>query len=47
MQEKCMLKKEEVPGKNNYTRNFCKMPVPFQAGFKTSAGVHFRYEAKF
>lgn len=42
-----MFQKEEAPGKNNYARNFSKMPVPFGAGFKTTAGVHFRYAAKF
>lgn len=42
-----MFQKEEVPGKKNYARNSNKMPVHFEVGFKTSAGVHFRYEAKF
>lgn len=35
--------KEEMPGKNDYARNFSKMPVTFGA----SDGVHFGYVAKF
>lgn len=42
-----MFQKEEVPGKKDYARNFRKMSIPFGAGFKTTAGVHFNYAAKF